>query len=231
MTEAGSTTLGGKARTSQMTAVVAASAAILVTGVTPYAPAGLIAAFVIVVLSIWRERPRWAAVGLRRPSSSARTMAIALLVGIGLQLFSLKVLAPILKGLGSKPLDLSQLEVLRGDPMLLGVMLIYVWAFVAPVEEIVFRGFLLPRIAALAGSGRNGLLIGVVATATLFGLAHWYQGAPGVFLTSVTGLVLGILFVRCGQNLWVPILAHGALDTAGLLVFYTRADEWLPSVA
>lgn len=229
MTVAAPAAGGGGARPKQTLAVTGASAAILLTGFTPYATAGLLIAFVVVAASIWRERPRWAAVGLRRPTSWTRTIGVGLLVGVGLQLFSLTVLAPLLKGLGSMPLDLTRLEALRGDPVLLALMLVYVWVFVALVEEIVFRGFLLPRIAVLAGPGRYGTIVGIAATAGLFGLAHWYQGALGVFLTSVTALVLGTLFVRSGQNLWSPVVAHGALDTVGLLVFYSRADEWLAS--
>lgn len=230
MTEAAPAAANRPARPREMLAVIGASTAILLTGATPYAPAGLLVAFAIVLASIWQRSSRWAAVGIFAPASWRRTIALALLVGLGLQLFSLIALAPLLKELGSKPLDLSQLEVLRHDPLLLALMLIYVWSFVAFVEEIVFRGFLLPRIAALVGPYPHGTFIGIASTAMLFGLAHSYQGAPGIFLTSVTGVALGALFVRSKLNLWAPILAHGMLDTAGLLIFYTRADQWLPSI-
>ncbi len=223
-------TLDGPARTRQILAVIAVSTAILLTGFTPYAVAGLLIAFIIVTTLIWRERPRWASVGVRRPASWPRTIAVALLVGIGLQLFSIALLAPLLRSLGSQPLDLSHFDALRGDPLLLAMMLVYVWIFVALVEEIIFRGFLLPRIAALAAPGVNGMLVGIASTAVIFGLAHSYQGPPGIFLTTLSGVILGTLFVRSGLNLWTPILAHGVLDTFGLLIFYTKADEWLPSV-
>ena len=42
--------------------------------------------------------------------------------------------------------------------------------------------------------------------------------------TGLAGLVLGGMFLAAGFNLWLPILAHGAVDTLALLLIYSNRD-------
>ena len=66
-------------------------------------------------------------------------------------------------------------------------------------------------------------MVALLITSVVFSLGHGYQGLSGVITTGLTGLFFGILYLACGRNLWVPILAHGALDTFGfLLIFFGR---------
>lgn len=85
--------------------------------------------------------------------------------------------------------------------------------FVGVYEEIVFRGFLLPRLRTIFGSGAAAILV----SAALFGLAHYpSQGLEGAMQTGAVGLVLAILVTRL-RNLWPAILAHAAIDGISLL--------------
>lgn len=120
---------------------------------------------------------------------------------------------------GWAPVQSGQVGAVAGNlPMLLG-MLAIAWSTAAFGEEVLFRGFLLGRLRALLG---GGLGVGVVAAfvqALLFGLAHAYQGPTGILVTGLIGLVFGLLYLRM-RSLWPLVIAHGLIDTVGLLALY-----------
>jgi membrane protease YdiL (CAAX protease family) len=71
-------------------------------------------------------------------------------------------------------------------------------AYVVLAEELVWRGFLLPRL---------GLLLSAVA----FGLHHYHFGARHVVFASLAGLAWGGLFLAAGE-LWPAVAAHLAYN-------------------
>ena len=75
------------------------------------------------------------------------------------------------------------------------------------VEELLFRGFALTRLAELFG----GLAIAVVVTSVAFALAHVYQGGFGMARAGLLAVLLAIPFVVTG-SLLPSILAHAAID-------------------
>jgi hypothetical protein len=46
------------------------------------------------------------------------------------------------------------------------------------------------------------------------------QGITGQIENAIDGLLLGVLYLACGRNLWVPIIAHGITDTADLMLLF-----------
>jgi membrane protease YdiL (CAAX protease family) len=59
--------------------------------------------------------------------------------------------------------------------------------------------------------------IGIVFVSILFGYGHYYKCASGVIESSVAGLILGSAYMVAGRNLWANILAHGFIDTFGVI--------------
>ncbi|QDV89106.1 CAAX amino terminal protease self- immunity [Phycisphaerae bacterium RAS2] len=98
--------------------------------------------------------------------------------------------------------------------------------FVGVYEEILFRGFLLPRLRTIFGNDAGAILV----SAALFGAAHYpTQGLEGAMQTGAVGLVLAILVTRL-RNLWPAILTHAAIDGISLLatiVFLPAMQEAL----
>lgn len=86
------------------------------------------------------------------------------------------------------------------------------WAAVAVsagiCEETVFRGWLLVTLHGTAGLGGTVL---IVVAASIFGLAHAYQGVTGVILTALAGAFFCVLYVVSG-SLLLPILLHAVVD-------------------
>ena len=95
-----------------------------------------------------------------------------------------------------------------------------VWTLAAFGEELVYRGYLTNRIAELVDAKRARWVVSLLASSTLFGAVHYYQGASGVIATGLCGLLYGTLYLVSGHNLWLPIVAHGVLDgVACVLIF------------
>jgi CAAX protease family protein len=82
-------------------------------------------------------------------------------------------------------------------------------------EEWLYRGFFLAVVAAVAGDVPQVVLVALGALA--FGLAHAYQGLPGIVLTGVLGGVFAALYLETG-SLLLPVLLHAAVDLRFLLV-------------
>jgi len=76
-------------------------------------------------------------------------------------------------------------------------------------EEIVFRGWLIAYLAAFVSLWPAAVIGGVA-----FGIAHAYQGVPGMMKTGATGVLTGLLYVGTGSLLW-SMLIHAAIDLHG----------------
>jgi len=161
----------------------------------------------------------WAAMGFRRPRSWAVAVGFA-------------VAAAAVRILGGEALDLVTARfwppakapaIAESIPGNLGsalLTLLIVWSFAAFGEEISYRGYLLNRFADVLGGGAAAAWAAALFVAVLFGLGHWYKGPSGVVDSGFAGLVLGGAYVLSRRNLWVPILAHGFIDTFGVVALY-----------
>lgn len=85
-------------------------------------------------------------------------------------------------------------------------------------EEIVFRGYLQRQLGALSKS----VLVGVLASATVFGASHLYEGPERMLLIGVFGAMLGTL-AALRKNLRPAMIAHTWQDIfAGVGQFLMR---------
>lgn len=162
----------------------------------------------------------WSAVGLIKPVSWRRTILIAVLSAIGLQLLSTFVTEPLITLVTHLPTDLSQFKPLVGNLKLLVIYLFLIWTLAAFGEELVYRGYIMNRMADLGDRTPRAWAISLLAVSSLFGLGHFYQGPTGVIDTGITSLILGGLYFYSGRNLWLPILTHGFSNTIGLFLIF-----------
>jgi membrane protease YdiL (CAAX protease family) len=95
-----------------------------------------------------------------------------------------------------------------------------IWTFAAFGEEIGYRGYLLNRAADVAGRSKAGYWVGVLLVSVLFGYGHYYKGPAGIVDSGMAGLILGTAYILSGRNLWVCILAHGFIDTVGVVAVF-----------
>lgn len=153
--------------------------------------------------------------GLRRPENWRNTILCGLLIAA---IIFIAIVAS--ENLGAKR-DLSHFTYLSSMPILL-VSIVFAFLGAGLYEEVLFRGFLLDRIARALGNGPIALVIAIVVQAVLFGLGHGYQG--GLFAVALTGtlaLIMGVIVVYgTKRNLWAVIIGHGTYDAMRFVYFY-----------
>ena len=171
-------------------------------------------------LMMWLRGVGWRNLGLRRPTSWRNTLLLGVAIGVGYQFFSLYVLEPLIARITGNLPDVSQFAPLIGNTFFLFLSLVVSWTLAGFGEELVFRGYLMNRVADLVGSNRSGWLISLIVVSILFGITHLYQGMSGIIVITLHGLLLGALYLATGRNLWVPIIAHGLNDTVGFILIY-----------
>jgi uncharacterized protein len=106
--------------------------------------------------------------------------------------------------LGKQP-DLEGFRALTGNLKL--TLLALAWILAAFGEEMVYRGCLMNRVADLLNRTPRAWIVSLVIVHVGFGLAHAHQGPTGVIDEGLMGLLLGLISLRTGRNLSVPIVA------------------------
>ena len=116
--------------------------------------------------------------------------------------------------------DMSGYNHLKGNlPMfLLSLAGVYIGSSFG--EEVVYRGFLINRIAEIGNRSKPMWFIAIIISSAIFGLSHFQWDIIGIFQTSLTGLALSTAYILTKRNLLVLILAHVYLDTILLLPLY-----------
>ena len=171
-------------------------------------------------LSLWLRGKGWSDFGLKKPESWKRTILLAFLVGVVFQALSLYAIEPVLGKLTGDIPDVSVFRPLVGNFPQLIFFLLLSWTFAAFIEEMIYRGYLMHRIADLFNRSKTGWIVGLILSNFIFGFGHMYQGMSGMISTGISGLVFAGLYFATNRNLWAAILAHGIYDTIGFLMIF-----------
>jgi membrane protease YdiL (CAAX protease family) len=181
--------------------------------------------FVIALVSARLREGGWAALGFRRPKSWWVVVALAIgaaILRLALGEFAIDPLAAQIWPPAKAP---AGIETIAHDPIAALRWLGLIWTFAAVGEEVAYRGYLTKRAADVLGGGRIAWWAATLAASALFGLGHWYKGPAGVIDSGMAGLVLGATYLISGRCLWTTILAHGLIDSTGvILLFFGLAD-------
>jgi len=172
------------------------------------------------LLSVALFGPGFRRVGFARPHSWPRTIAGGVAVAIVIQLLSNYVSEPLLARLTQQPIDVASLRPHVGDIRFAVLFIVVGWTLGAFREEFVYRGYMMTRVAELGGgTTRWTTITALLFSSILFGLGHARGGVVDAFDAGLHGLILGIVYVATGRNLWMSIVAHGVSDmlAAGLV--------------
>jgi membrane protease YdiL (CAAX protease family) len=170
-------------------------------------------------VSLGLRREGLASLGVRRVEDVRRLVAQMLAFSIAWTALSVAAFMPLANRLTGDRQDLSGFADLEGDLGLLLLLLAATWTLAAVGEEVAYRGYLLTRLTDVLGRGRPAVVVAALTSSVLFGLAHTEQGAVGVLLSTVDGLAFASLRHRYG-TVWAPVLAHGFINTVGLVSYY-----------
>jgi membrane protease YdiL (CAAX protease family) len=159
-----------------------------------------------------------------RPPSWPRLLAIAVAAAALRITLGDLVIEPLAARIWPPIVAPAGVEEITGNVRTALLYLLIVWTFAAFGEEIAYRGFLLTRAADVGGRTGAAWWIGIVVVAVLFGYGHYYKGPAGIVDSGVAGLILGAAYMAAGRNLWASVLAHGLIDTYGVVALFLGAD-------
>ncbi len=171
-------------------------------------------------VSLRVRKLRWRDVGPTRYRSWPVTVALGVVLGTVLESFQLLISQPILTKLIGKQPDLELFRMLTGNVKMTLLFIALAWTLAAFGEELVWRGYLMNRVADVFGRTRTAWAVSLIIVSGVFGLAHGYQGLTGWIEEGIAGLALGLMYLRTGKNLCVPIIAHGVCDTIDMVLLF-----------
>jgi len=170
----------------------------------------------------WQEE--FQLIELRSPTK--RDIAVLLVGTTGLVALMVG-LDSLLSAIGIEPAENAIIEVGDNNPELYLYLLPITFLFVAPAEELLFRG-------VVQGLLRRsyGIVPAVCGAAVLFGLPHFLalvgtgSSVAYVGITVLAGVVLGALYEYAG-NFLVPWLAHAVWNSLVFATSYLNATGGL----
>jgi len=175
--------------------------------------------FVLGLVSL-RLRDGWAGIGLRWPVSWRRTILFALAAAALRILLGSFLVDPITAHFWPPAVGPSGFNEIKGNWIEALRWLAIIWTFAAFGEEIGYRAYLLRRAADAGGRSKLATWAAALVVAVLFGYGHFYKGPSGIIDSGMAGLVLGAAYILSEGNLWVCVLAHGFIDTVGIVALF-----------
>ena len=157
---------------------------------------------------------RLADIGLKRPASWTRTFMI------GIAFAAIVFIAIYLSEKAGFRRDLSKFKDVQGNLELTLLGVFYAFIGAGFYEEFMFRGFLMQGVAMLFGASRGAWIVACIIQGALFGAAHAYQNPLGIAITGTLGVLMGVLVLASGRNLWPVIIGHGLFDASRFVLFY-----------
>lgn len=178
---------------------------------------------ILVVLGLLSARLRnggLSALGFKRPTSWMRVILIALGAAALRIVLAAIVIDPLTERFWPPAVAPAGVDAITGNPLEALRWLAIVWSFAAFGEEIAYRGYLLARAADLGKRTNVAYWAGMIFVAVLFGIGHYYKGPAGMVDSGFAGLMFGTAYLLSGRNLWASILAHGLVDSFGVVMLY-----------
>ena len=171
-------------------------------------------------ISLRIRRVQWKDIGFARYHTWTMTLMLGMAYGLGLELFDLFGKQPLLTRFLGKPPDLSGFPAVRGNLKYALLIVVVIWVLAAFGEELVYRGYLMNRVADLGRDTRTAWIFSLLLTSVLFGFSHYGQGLTGILEEGSDGLILGLVYIVYRRNLAIPIVAHGVCDTIDIALLF-----------
>ena len=153
-------------------------------------------------------------IGLKKPESWSRT----LIIGVGLA--AIVFIAMYVSERAGFRRDLSKFKDVQGNLEVTMYAVLYAFIGAGFYEEFTFRGFLMQGLAMLFGASRGAWFAACLIQGALFGAAHAYQNPLGIAITGTLGVLMGLIVLASGRNLWPVIIGHGLFDASRFVLFY-----------
>ncbi len=191
---------------------------VLITGAGGFAPIlGGILFF------IWRALTKlpFKIFGLFKPKKWYVIFLYGIPLGILLKLFFKAIVMPLI---GAQPQNIT-FQYLQGDLKAAIILALFVIISAGLCEEIIFRGFLFNRLKLFLGKSTKAKYIIVLISSLIFGLPHLYQGLHGAIHATIVGIILGALYFKNNENLWLLVVTHAVYDLFSIFLIYNDLES------
>ncbi|PQV63013.1 CAAX protease self-immunity [Abditibacterium utsteinense] len=141
-------------------------------------------------------------------------VAIFIFIALSIVGVDSKAIAEVVKSSGDNVQKVFSPIFAGRDPLYKMLVIALISFVVAGGREELWRAATMAGIFHLvphkwSQATKNGLALGL--SSALFGMGHLYQGAMGVFGTTLLGVALGAIMLR-HKSVWPAIIAHGCFD-------------------
>ncbi len=179
---------------------------------------------VVASAGLWLRKASWVDVGFDIDEGFAKVVLVGVVLGVVAQFANLLVIKPELEHISGRAVELNFLPPLRGNTGILINALLLTWGMVV-ATEMVFRGFVLNRVAELVDDKQVAHGVGVVVSAGMFAWAVGGGRMEGVVGAFIAGVGYGYLYLASGRKLVLPIAFHAAYETVALVFIYAKVVD------
>ncbi|UCE25761.1 MAG: CPBP family intramembrane metalloprotease [Candidatus Zixiibacteriota bacterium] len=179
---------------------------------------GTLLFYIVVFITLWARRWDWPYFGMTGPNWP-KTVYVAFLSAIGIFIVNDFLVQPLIEFYFDK-IDLSEFSQLEGSLPNYVLFILLGWILGGFCEEIIYRGYVLKRLAVIFGNTNKAWLLSAIIASIVFGFAHGYQGPSGIIATGMIALLFGIIFIFNKNNLMVLVLTHGIYNTIAITLIY-----------
>jgi len=182
----------------------------------------IIISFIIIIANYieYKGKP-FTALGFQREKFNIKNILVyAPLVALGLFVFYVFALVPLITKLTGVPIDYSGFDELKGNLSYFLFFLLLVWATAGFGEEIIFRGYFMRQFVKFFGESKISIALNILIVTGFFGFMHSGQGITGQLVTWFVGALIALIFYIRKYDLWFVIAVHGFFNTLALTCFY-----------
>lgn len=179
---------------------------------------GTLLFYIVVVVTLWAKKWDWKYFGITKPSW-LKTIIKAFLYLIFLFIFIEFLMQPFLELYFGK-IDLSEVSAIEGNFTNYVLFIILGWILGGFCEEIIYRGYVVKRLAIIFGDTNKAWLLSAIIASIAFGFAHNYQGPSGIINAAIIGFIFALIFIYNRKNLMLPILTHGIYNMVAITLIY-----------
>ena len=179
---------------------------------------GTLLFYIVVLITLWAKRWDWKYFSMVRPNWPI-TIFRAFLFAVGSFILIDFLIQPFIEFYIGR-IDLSEVSGIEGNFINYVVYILLGWVLGGFCEEIIYRGYVLKRLAIIFGDTNKAWLLSAVMASIVFGFAHSYQGPSGIIATAIIALLFGLIFIFNKNNLMVLVLTHGIYNMIAITLIY-----------